>query len=227
MSVAKSIVKISGSWTGIVVKKEDDLGQNKYYCVVDTKMFLGWNFSGTREDTYYFPYTEKEHTQKISAKGKSYKKGDMFSVFRLRFKPDAYIEFDNLLDIEDMRQKDFIEGTEVFGVKSTTPGVLGIRTPVSKIKYPIVRKGCISVISPCFDEESDLTRYYIDIGFKTVDGGGIYYYIKEDCIEKLIGMSKDIITRGNGRDTIYYDLAQVNFITEVKELILQIEEENR
>lgn len=225
MSIARSIVKISNTWGGMVVKKKNKLGVDKYYCVVDTVMFGGWSYSGKREDNYYFPYSENKYTQVINAKEKKYKKGKMFSVFALEFVPDGYVDYETLLTKDEMKQKGLLEGCTVYGVKNTTPGVLGMRTPVSKIKYPIVRKGCISVISPCYDGNGDYPRYYVDIGFKTVDGGGIYYYIKEENQDKLIGMSKDIITKGIGRDTIFYDLAQVNFITEAKDLILEVEKE--
>jgi len=212
-------------WGGVVVRKQNSLGKDKYYCIVDTVMFGGWTYSGKRTDEYYFPYTENEYKQVIISKEKKYKKGKTFSVFSLEFVPDGFIEFDNLLSKEDMLKKNLIEGTTIYGVKNTTPGVLGMRTPVSKIKYPIVRKGCISVISHCFEANGNHPRYYVDIGFKTVDGGGIYYYVEENNVEKLIGMSKDVLTRGVGRDTIFYDMAQVNFISEAKELILQIEKD--
>lgn len=225
MSIAKSIVKISSSWGGIVVQKKNSLGQDKYYCVVDTVMFGGWSYTGKREDEYYFPYTENKFRQVINAKEKKYAKGSMFSVFLLDFVPDGFTKFESLLSKADMKKKELFEGSTVYGVKSTTAGVLGMRTPVSKIKYPIVRKGCISVICPSFDGNGDYPRYYVDIGFKTVDGGGIYYYIKEDNEDKLIGMSKDIITRGHGRDTIFYDLAQVTFIDEAIDLIKQVEKD--
>lgn len=225
MSIPRSIVRISDVWGGIAVRKKNSLGKENYYCIVDRVMFGGWTYSGKRTDEYYFPYTENEYKQVINSKDNKYKKGKIFSVFSLDFVPDGFVEFENLLDKDDMMKKNLIEGTTIYGVKNTTPGILGMRTPVSKIQYPIVRKGCISVISHCFELDGDNPRYYIDIGYKTVDGGGIYYYVEENNQDKLIGMSKDVLTRGVGRDTVFYDLSQVDFITEAKELILQLEKD--